>query len=92
MRAEVKQTPAGPRLRIGNVEVRSWLGTNFNDAAYVLADEINAVINPPRQTVERKQVLVLEFPILEDLCATISFDGWRLDGSGLPRASTKALA
>lgn len=40
----VKRTSAGPELHIGDVLVRDWLGTSFNEDADILAGEIRAAI------------------------------------------------
>lgn len=39
--AKIVETSAGPQLYIGDVMVRSWLGTMHNEEAHGLATEIN---------------------------------------------------
>jgi hypothetical protein len=40
-RAYVEETVVGPKLIVGGVEVRRWLGCAYDDEAKQLADKIN---------------------------------------------------
>lgn len=40
-RAYVEETVVGPKLFVGGVEVRRWLGCTYNDEAKQLAEKVN---------------------------------------------------
>ena len=45
----VEKTPAGPRLLLGDICIRSWLGTKFDEEADALAARINERIDSGRE-------------------------------------------